>query len=73
MTNVEAALDTWLSFRDLQRAGIVKNWPTLLAWQRNPQIGFPPGKLLGANSRRWPKSEIDGWLESRPAEREVAA
>jgi hypothetical protein len=68
-----AALDTWLSFSDLQRAGIVPNWPTCLAWQRDPQIAFPPGRLFGPNTRRWSKqTEIDPWLGSRPIVRETA-
>jgi hypothetical protein len=66
-------LDTWLSFEDLKRAGIVDNWQTLCNWQHDPRIGFPLGKLLGPNTRRWSKRhEIDPWLESRPARAEVA-
>jgi hypothetical protein len=67
-----AAVDVWLSFADLQKAGICPNWPTYLAWQRDPQIAFPSGKLLGPNSRRWAKREIENWLSSRPVVRETA-
>lgn len=64
------ALDIWLSFNDLKRAGIVPNWQTLRAWQKDPNIAFPLGKLLGPNSRRWnKKQEVDPWLASRPIER----
>jgi hypothetical protein len=66
-------MDTWLTFRDLQRAGVVKNWPTLLSWQRDPDISFPRGKLFGANSRRWSQKEINEWISSRPVSREVVA
>jgi len=65
----DQALDFWLSFEDLKRAGIVGNWPTLREWQRDQ--GFPAGKLLGPNSRRWRKSEIEEWLASRPEHREA--
>jgi hypothetical protein len=65
------ALDVWLSFADLRRAGIVPNWQTLTAWQSDPRIAFPRGKLLGPNSRRWNKQrEIDPWLASRPVDRD---
>jgi hypothetical protein len=66
--------DVWLSFLDLKRRGIVKNWQTLLNWQRDPKINFPPGKLFGPNSRRWSEQqEIEPWLKSRPIERYDAA
>ena len=68
-----AGLDVWLSFRDLQKAGVVKNWPTLLSWQDDPKIAFPRGRLFGPNSRRWRKTEIDAWIELRPVSREVVA
>jgi hypothetical protein len=67
----EPALDIWLDFRDLQRAKIVSNWETLRHWQQDPAIKFPVGRLLGPNSRRWRKTEIDVWLASRPVCREV--
>jgi hypothetical protein len=65
----DAALDTWLSFDDLRRAGIVDSWKTLGEWQRDKRIGFPKGRLLAPNTRRWPKEEIDKWLKNRPVER----
>jgi hypothetical protein len=65
------ALDMWLSFDDLRRAGIVSNWKTLREWQRDERIGFPKGKLLAPNTRRWSKHhEIDPWLKDRPVERD---
>jgi hypothetical protein len=64
---VSDELDTWLNFKDLQRANIVPNWPTLRAWQDSPEIQFPKGRLFGPNSRRWSKqTEIDPWIASRP-------
>jgi hypothetical protein len=60
-------LDTWVSFRDLQRAGIVPNWQTLRTWQEDPAIQFPRGRLFGPNTRRWNlQREILPWLNSRP-------
>jgi hypothetical protein len=59
----DEALDTWLCFNDLKRAKIVDNWPTLLGWIKDPKIAFPPGRLLGPNSRRWNKQKRSsrGW------------
>ena len=66
-----SALDTWLCFDDLRRAGIVSSWKTLGEWQRDERIGFPRGKLLAPNTRRWSKQrEIDPWLKNRPVERD---
>ena len=65
-----SALDTWLCFDDLRRAGIVSSWKTLGEWQRDERIGFPKGKLLARNTRRWSAREIDEWLASRPVERD---
>lgn len=67
MTSEDPGGDVWLSFKDLKRAGIVENWQTLGAWQRDPRVNFPKGRLLGPNTRRWSKLEdIDPWLASRP-------
>lgn len=63
-------LDTYVTFTDLKAAGIVPNWTTLRAWQKDPEINFPPGRLFGPNSRRWALAEeILPWLASRPVER----
>jgi hypothetical protein len=64
----------WVSFADLQELGIIPNWVTLRAWQKDPQIGFPLGRLLGPNSRRWHmQTEIEPWLASRPTAIRVIA
>ena len=71
-TTAASALDTWLSFDDLRRAGIVDSWKTLGEWQRDPRIRFPLGRLLAPNTRRWSKQhDIDPWLASRPVERDA--
>jgi hypothetical protein len=28
--------------------------------------GFPPGRMIGPNSRAWSEQEIDEWFKSRP-------
>lgn len=66
------ALDIWLSFDDLRRAGIVSSRKTLREWQRDPRIRFPVGRLLAPSTRRWSKQhDIDPWLTSRPVERDA--
>jgi predicted DNA-binding transcriptional regulator AlpA len=56
-----------LRFRDLKARGIVSNHPTLKRWI--DKEGFPPGRLLGPNTRVWLESEIEAWIASRPTER----
>jgi predicted DNA-binding transcriptional regulator AlpA len=58
------SIDEFLRFKDLQRLNVVKSWPQLRYMQ--DQYGFPEGKLLGANTRAWPSSEVKEWLDSRP-------
>ena len=51
-------------FFDLKARGIVRNRVTLANWVRKQ--GFPPGRMIGPNSRAWTEREIEQWLESRP-------
>jgi Prophage CP4-57 regulatory protein (AlpA) len=53
-----------LRFRDLQARGIINNWPSLKA--RINRDGFPPGRMIGPNSRAWTEAEVDAWIKSRP-------
>jgi predicted DNA-binding transcriptional regulator AlpA len=55
-----------LRFPDLVDAGIVANRVTLA---RMIKSGFPPGRLLGPNTRAWTEIEIQTWLDARPVER----
>jgi hypothetical protein len=65
-------MKVWLDFADLKEMGVVDSWQTLRTWQRDPKIGFPPGRLFGPNSRRWDREkEINPWLETRPIVREA--
>ena len=57
----------YVRFADLKGRGIVSNHVTLKRWIEKE--GFPPGILLGPNSRAWLESEIEAWLASRPTER----
>jgi predicted DNA-binding transcriptional regulator AlpA len=60
-----------LRFRHLKQRHIVENWPQLKRLVETQN--FPPGRLLGSNSRAWTEAEIDAWLETRPVTREEAA
>ena len=60
-----------LRFSDLKERGIVTNWVTLQRWVR--ECDFPPGRMLGANSRAWTEQEVEDWIASRPSADEVAA
>jgi hypothetical protein len=54
----------WLRFSDLKARGLVASWPALkLKIQLH---GFPPGKMLGPNTRAWDEEEIEAWEASRP-------
>lgn len=61
--------EPWLRFNDLKRQKIVTNHPTLRRWIERE--GFPPGILLGPNTRAWKPSWIRAWLDSRPSAVEV--
>jgi len=51
-------------FPDLKARGIINSWPMLK--RRIQRDGFPPGRMIGPNSRAWTESEIEQWLDSRP-------
>jgi predicted DNA-binding transcriptional regulator AlpA len=53
-----------LSFKDLQARGIVRSWPMLK--RRVERDGFPPGRMVGPNTRAWIEAEVDDWIKSRP-------
>ena len=60
-------LPVYVRFRDLEAAGIVANWTTLL--RLIDDEGFPAGVLIGPNSRAWRLDSITEWLEARPTAR----
>ena len=63
-------MQQWLRYADLVDRGLVRNRITLGNWIRD--CGFPPGRLLGPNTRVWSEQEIDFWIASRPVERKPA-
>jgi len=60
-------LATQLRFRDLKARNIVTNWVTLNNWIEKE--GFPPGRLVGPNTRLWDEPEVVAWLDARPTAR----
>jgi predicted DNA-binding transcriptional regulator AlpA len=56
-------------FADLKQAGLVRNWPTLLRLIDNN--GFPPGFLLGRNTRVWVLDDVQAWIAARPIARKI--
>jgi hypothetical protein len=54
----------WLRFADLKARGLVNSWPSLNYKIRTQ--GFPPGRMIGPNSRAWSDEEIEAFEESRP-------
>ena len=52
-----------LRFRHLKERGIVDNRTTLGRWIK--RHGFPPGILIGPNSRAWTEEVIEAWLVER--------
>ena len=65
----QGRLPSFVRYRDLVAARIVKNWPFLL--RLIDVEGFPPGIMIGRNTRAWPVNDIESWLASRPAARKV--
>ncbi len=57
---------TYLRFADLVARQIVNNRTTLSRWIKN--YGFPPGVLIGPNTRAWTDDEIEAWQEAKAAE-----
>ena len=60
-------LPTYIRYRDLEAAGIAKNWPTL--GRLIAEDNFPPGVMLGRNIRAWKLVDVEAWLAGRPVER----
>lgn len=55
-----------LRSRDLKRLGIAASWAVLS--KRIKEDDFPPGRMIGGNSRAWTVAEVERWLDSRPVE-----
>ncbi len=54
-----------LRFKHLKERRVVNNRATLGRWIKDQ--GFPPGFLLGPNSRAWTEDSVDAWLKERAA------
>lgn len=53
-----------LRYDELVARGVIRNRTTLYRWIR--ECSFPPGQLIGPNTRVWDEAEVDAWLASRP-------
>jgi hypothetical protein len=62
----ESDVPHFLRLSDLQERGIAMTHQAVRHMQMHE--GFPLGRLLGPGTRVWTKSEINGWLSSRPVE-----
>lgn len=60
-----------LRFADLKARKIVSNRVTLGRWIES--LNFPPGFLIGENSRAWRESDIERWLAEREAKQPEVA
>jgi predicted DNA-binding transcriptional regulator AlpA len=65
------AITKFLRFADLKAAGIVSSRIGLSRLIKHQ--GFPPGRLLGPNTRVWTETEVQRWQDSRPVQREPDA
>ena len=54
----------YLRYADLKARGVVNSRANLSNWIK--KYGFPPGQLIGPNSRVWTEAEVEAWLAIRP-------
>jgi hypothetical protein len=66
---VQSGFPVFCRFDDLVAAGIVANWTTLL--RLIDDESFPPGVMIGRNTRVWHVDQIKQWLAARPSARKV--
>jgi predicted DNA-binding transcriptional regulator AlpA len=60
------SLPKLIRFSDLKAQGILSNRMTLGHWIERE--GFPPGRVLGPNTRVWDEAEVKVWLDRRPSQ-----
>jgi predicted DNA-binding transcriptional regulator AlpA len=60
-------INSILRYDDLKRSGVVNNRATLYRWIKHH--GFPPGVLIGPNSRAWAEKDVLDWLSLRAVNR----
>jgi hypothetical protein len=56
----------FITFHDLQAAGLVKSYDALTRLQA---VGFPQGKWLSPNRRVWHPQDVAAYLAALPTER----
>ena len=56
-------MDKLLRYADLVELGLFNNRNTLKNWVR--LRGFPPGRLVGPNTRMWTESEVKEFIATR--------
>jgi hypothetical protein len=54
------SLPVYVRFRDLKAAGIVQNWQGIKRLVE--EQGFPPGVMLGPNTRAWTVGDVRAGL-----------
>ena len=57
---LQAGLPVFYRFKDLVAAGLVNNRTTLL--RLIDKESFPPGVMIGGNTRVWRVTDIETWL-----------
>ena len=58
-----------LRYDDLVAKGVVNNRTTLYRWIK--ERGFPPGFLIGPNSRVWTDEKVEAWVAEQAAAAEA--
>jgi predicted DNA-binding transcriptional regulator AlpA len=66
---VQAGFPVLYRFKDLVAAGLVANRTSLTRLVDNDN--FPPGVMIGRNTRVWRAADIEAWLATRPTARKV--
>jgi hypothetical protein len=66
---VQSGFPIYVRYADLVAANVVQNWTTLL--RLIDDEGFPPGVMIGPNTRAWRVDEVEQWLAARPSARKV--
>jgi predicted DNA-binding transcriptional regulator AlpA len=63
-----ARLPKFIRYKDLEAMGLMQNRAQLGRLIDGPEA-FPPGRLIGANSRVWTLAEVEAWIATRPTAR----
>lgn len=59
-------LPKYVRFSDLVAMGLVTNRVTLHMWIK--ERNFPPGRLLGVNTRVWRLEDVEAWIATMPSQ-----